>query len=280
MANFTTADGVKIFYESEGTGPPILFVHEFGGDYRSWARQVAALKSGHHCITFSARGFWPSDAPDDEAFYGQSRSSSDLLALIDHLGLHAAHLVGTSMGSFTCLDVALAHPERVLSLTLVGNSSGPRDAGETDHYRQNWIAEEIRLRLAHGPAGAVEVLRNDPAYRSFQANDPEGWASYAANLGQQPVHSAIHMLNTVHWNRVSLFGQADRIGAFNKPVLLVTGAEDYYLVGETNRFLAQTLPHCNHLPFDRTGHLANIERAPEFNAALGSHIERASPGRD
>ena len=276
MAEFTTADGVKIFYEVQGEGAPIVFVHEFGGDYRSWARQVATLKSDHRCISFSARGFWPSEAPDEETSYGQSRSSSDLLALIDHLVLDAVHLVGTSMGSFTSLDVALAHPERVLTLTLVGNSSGPRDALERDQYRQNWIGEEVRLREARGPAGAVDVLRSDPAYRSFQANDPESWATYATNLEQQPVHSAIHILKTLHWSRVSLFDQADRLRAFDKPVLLVTGAEDYYLVAETNDFLVQTLPSCQHLHFDRTGHLANIERAAEFNAALRSHVERIS----
>ena len=276
MATFITPDGVKLFYETQGKGPPILFVHEFGGDYRSWARQVSALKSKHLCITYIARGFWPSDAPDNEAAYGQRQASSDLLAILDHLELQAVHLVGTSMGSFTSLDVALNHPQRVLSLTLVGNSSGPRNDTETEHFRQNWIGEEVRLRQAHGPAGAVKVLRNDPAYQSCQARDPEGWAAYAANLEQQPVHGAIHLLKTLHWNRVSLFDEADRIGAFSKPVLLVTGADDYYLVGETNRFLKRTLPHCTHLHFEDTGHLANIERAPEFNTALDSHIEQAS----
>ena len=280
MAEFTTADGVRIFYESEGDGPPLLFVHEFGGDYRSWARQVADLKADHRCITFSARGFRPSQAPDDVALYGQSQSSSDLLALMDELELDAAHLVGTSMGSFTSLDVALSRPERVLSLTLVGNSSGPRDAGERDQYRQNWIGEEVHLRQTHGPSGAVEVLRQDPAYQSFQAGDPEGWETYATNLAQQPVHSAIHILKTLHWNRISLFEQVDRIRRFDRPVLLVTGAEDYYLVGETNRLLAQNLPLCHQLHFENTGHLANIERAPEFNAALRSHIEQTCPRKE
>ena len=275
MARFTSADGVEIYYESEGTGAPILFVHEFGGDYRSWARQVADLKSDHRCISYSARGFWPSAAPDDRSLYGQPQSSSDLVALMDHLELAQVHLVGTSMGSFTSLDVALSNPARVLSLTLVGNSSGPRDAAERKQYRQNWVGEEVRLREVHGQAGAVEVLRQDPAYRDFQANDPRGWEVYASNLAEQPVHSAIHILMTLHWNRISLFDQADRIRAFPRPVLLVTGAEDYYLVGETNQFLEQTLPHCRHLRFEQTGHLANIEHAPQFNAALRSHIDDA-----
>ena len=135
MALVTTTDGVKIFYETHGSGSPVLFVHEFGGDYRSWSQQVSDLKSGYQCITYSARGFWPSDTPDDATLYGQRQASNDLLTLLDHLELDAAHLVGTSMGSFTSLDVALRHPERVLSLTLVGNSSGPRDDEEREHFR-------------------------------------------------------------------------------------------------------------------------------------------------
>ena len=276
MSEFTTADGIRIYYESKGSGSPILFVHEFGGDYRSWTRQVDALSSDHRCITYSARGFWPSDAPDDETRYGQTQASGDLVALMDHLQLDAAHLVGTSMGSFTSLDVALANPGRVHSLTLVGNSSGPRDAAERDHYRKTWIGEEVRLRETRGQAGAVEVLRQDPAYQSFQQQDPDGWAVYAANLEQQPVHSAIHILKTLHWHRISLFDRLDRIRAFSKPVLLVTGDEDYYLVGETNRLLERTLPHCNHLNFEQTGHLANIERSQRFNETLRSHIAQPS----
>ena len=272
MPKFQSADGVSIFFEDTGHGTPIVFVHEFGGDYRSWHRQVPALSHACRCITYCARGFLPSSVPQDRDHYGQAHSTGDLLALLDHLGLEAAHLVGTSMGSFTSLDFSLTYPERVLSVTLVGNSSGPRDATEQEQYRTTWVGHEIRLRQERGGDGAVAVLEDDPAYQSFQKEDPDGWAFYADNLRGQSAQGAIHVLSTVHWNRRSLFDDTDRIKAFDRPVMLVTGDDDYYLVGETNAFLKDLLPDARWLRFPATGHLVNIERASEFNALLAEFV--------
>lgn len=268
MPELQTVDGVSIHYEETGTGAPIVFVHEFGGDYRSWHLQVAQLSRSFRCITYSARGFLPSAVPQDRSQYGQSYSTSDLLALMDHLGLEAANVVGTSMGSFTSLDFALTHPDRVASVTLVGNSSGPRDDQERIRYRQEWIGHEAKLREERGGEGAVAVLEDDPAYQSFQKNDPENWAIYARNLRGQSSEGAVHVLSTVHWNRRSLFEDQARLAVFEKPVLLVTGDEDYYLVGETNAFLQDILPNVTWHRFPGTGHLVNIEQAAEFNRLL------------
>ncbi|WP_170545482.1 alpha/beta fold hydrolase [Ruegeria arenilitoris] len=272
MPEFQSADGLTLFYEDTGAGAPILFVHEFGGDYRSWHRQVPVLSQSFRCIAYSARGFHPSAVPEDRAQYGQAQSTGDVLALMDHLELEAAHLVGTSMGSFTSLDFALTHSDRVLSVTLVGNSSGPRDDAERTHYRENWVGHEIALREARGGAGAVAVLEDDPAYQSFQNNDPESWAIYTDNLRGQSATGAVHVLSTLHWNRRSLFDDQARLQAFDRPVLLVTGDDDYYLVGETNAFLQDLLPDATWHRFPETGHLVNIERAAEFNQLLAKFV--------
>ena len=272
MPRFQTPDGITLYFEDTGTGAPIVFVHEFGGDNRSWHRQIPVLSQSFRCITFCARGFLPSQVPSDRAQYGQAQSTGDVLALMDHLGIGAAHLVGTSMGSFTSLDFALDHGDRVLSVTLVGNSSGPRDTAEQENYRQTWVGHETRLREERGGEGAVAVLEDDPAYQSFQKHDPEGWEIYADNLRGQSPEGAVHVLSTVHWNRRSLFDDTDRLRALDKPVLLVTGDEDYYLVGETNTFLQDTLPRADWHRFPGTGHLVNIERAAEFNRLLAGFV--------
>lgn len=268
MATFDTDEGVTLFFEETGSGAPILFVHEFGGDYRSWYRQVPVLSQTHRCITYSARGFFPSAIPSARSQYGQAQSTADVLALLDHLEIEAAHLVGTSMGSFTSLDFALNYPLRVKSVTLVGNSSGPRDEAEREGYRQNWVGHEMRLRETQGAKGAVKVLEQDPAYQSFQKNDPEGWATYAKNLHSQSAEGAVNVLATLHWHRRSLFDDEVRLRAFKKPVQLVTGEEDYYLVGETNAFLQSVLSTATWHRFEATGHLVNIERAREFNTLM------------
>ncbi|MGI9406969.1 MAG: alpha/beta fold hydrolase [Hyphomicrobiaceae bacterium] len=273
MPTFPSHDGVEIYYEIQGVGAPIVFVHEFGGDYRSWYRQTPVLSQSCRCISYSARGFLPSAIPENQNHYGQAQSTGDLRALINHLDLEQVHLVGTSMGSFTSLDFALGHPHRVLSLTLVGNSSGPRNDVEQVSYRKNWVGDEIELRRSEGADGAVRVLANDPAYQSFQRNDPEGWNTYAENLRSQPVHGAIHILSTLHWDRRSLFDDKRRLEEFNKPVLLLTGDEDYYLVGETNAFLNEVLPHATWRRFEGTGHLVNVEQFLKFNTLLAQFIE-------
>ena len=268
MPTIPAEDGISLYYEASGDGVPVLFVHEFGGDYRSWSHQVPVLSKSFRCITFSARGFLPSSVPTDPGRYGQEQATADVLAVVRHLGLEAVHLVGTSMGSFTCLDFALRHPDCVRSVTLVGNSSGPRDAKERRHYRGNWIGEETRLRESRGGDGAVAVLEKDPAYQSFQENEPAIWSTYAENLRGQSVQGAIHILSTVHWDRRSLFDEETRLRALDKPVLLVTGDQDYYLVGETNAFLDRVLPNCTWHNYQDTGHLVNLERASAFNTLL------------
>jgi len=268
MPEFQSADGFSLYYEEHGTGTPILFVHEFGGDYRSWHLQVPVLSQSFRCITYSARGFHPSVVPEDRAQYGQRHSTGDVLALMDHLGLAKAHLVGTSMGSFTSLDFALTHPDRVISVTLVGHSSGPRDEAERIHYRETWVGHEIALRETRGGDGAVAVLEGDPAYQSFQKNDPANWKIYADNLRGQSVTGAVHVLSTVHWNRLSLFEDRARLKTLDLPVMLVTGDEDYYLVGETNAFLQDVLPNATRHQFPGTGHLVNIEQFDVFNQLL------------
>ena len=273
MPTLKTEDDISLYYEDTGVGDPVVFVHEFGGDYRSWAHQVPVVSQTNRCITFSARGFFPSSVPDDQSRYGQMWSTSDVLTVVSRLELDSVHLVGTSMGSFTCLDFALNHPEFVRSLTLVGNSSGPRNEEEQIKYRQIWIGEELQLRKSLGSDGAVAVLEQDPAYQSLQRDAPDAWATYAENLREQPVEGAIHILSTLHWNRRSLFDEESRLRALNKPVLLVTGHDDYYLVEETNAFLDRVLPTSTWHDFKHTGHLVNIEKCQAFNVLLTEFLQ-------
>ncbi len=74
MAHLTTDDGVKLYYEETGTGTPIIFVHEFAGDHRSWEPQVRHFSRAYRCITYNARGYPPSDVPMDGERYSQDRA--------------------------------------------------------------------------------------------------------------------------------------------------------------------------------------------------------------
>ena len=120
MTHITTDDGVQLYVEETGEGMPIIFVHEFAGDHRSWEPQVRYFSRRYRCITFNARGYPPSAVPSDVARYSQDRARKDVLAVMDALGVEAAHVVGLSMGGFATLHFGLHYPDRAWSLGVAG----------------------------------------------------------------------------------------------------------------------------------------------------------------
>src|SRR5436190_24067967 len=101
--SYADAKGVKLYVEETGIGYPIVFVHEFASDHREWETQVRWFSRDHRCITYNARGYPPSEVPEDPEQYGWEHAVGDLLAVLDGLGLQRAHLVGLSMGGYAVL---------------------------------------------------------------------------------------------------------------------------------------------------------------------------------
>src|SRR4051794_19400772 len=120
MPHITTPDGTRLYYEEVGAGTPVVFVHEYAGDYRTWEPQLRAFARAHRCITLSQRGYPPSDVPDDPAKYSQSIARDDVIAVLDGLKIDKAHIVGHSMGAYTALHVGLVAPQRCLSVVAAG----------------------------------------------------------------------------------------------------------------------------------------------------------------
>src|SRR5881227_2076950 len=132
MPHLTTDDGVKLYYEDTGSGIPIVFVHEFAGDTRAWEPQVRYFSRLYRCIAYNARGYPPSDVPEDFKRYSQERARDDIRAVLDALRIDRAHVVGLSMGAFATLHFGLAYPQRALSITVAGGAYGSHPA----HYQQ------------------------------------------------------------------------------------------------------------------------------------------------
>src|ERR1700679_696461 len=124
MSFARTSDGINLFYESAGSGTPIIFVHEFGGSHWSWEPQLNFFARRHRCITFAARGYPPSDIPESVEAYSQGRAADDIVEVLDAADIDKAHVVGLSMGGFASLHVALRHPTRVLSVVAAGAGYG------------------------------------------------------------------------------------------------------------------------------------------------------------
>ncbi len=155
MPYATASDGVRLYYEEVGSGTPVIFVHEFAADYLSWEPQMRYFARRHRCIAYSARGYTPSDVPDSDAAYRYEHFRDDVIAVLDHLQIAKAHVVGLSMGAYSTLHVGLRYPERARSLTLAGVGSGS-ERWYTQEFREHCCATAAQFETA----GALEVAKS------------------------------------------------------------------------------------------------------------------------
>src|SRR6185436_4913470 len=158
MPYATTDDRVKLWYEETGSGQPIVFVHEFAADHRSWEPQMRHFGQRYRCITFSARGYPPSDVPEKAESYSQNRATDDIASVLDHLKIDRAHIVGLSMGGFATLHFGFRHPSRALSLCVAGCGYGA-ERGQTERFRAE--ADAIAAFIAEQ---GMEVFAGKYAY--------------------------------------------------------------------------------------------------------------------
>jgi pimeloyl-ACP methyl ester carboxylesterase len=126
MPTLTTDDGVRLHYEETGAGTPLVFVHEFGGDLRSWEPQVRYFARLYRCICYNARGYPPSDVPEDWNRYSQERSRDDIRSVLDALKIERAHVVGLSMGAFATLHFGMHYPGRARMARIRRTTSSSR----------------------------------------------------------------------------------------------------------------------------------------------------------
>jgi pimeloyl-ACP methyl ester carboxylesterase len=272
MTHVTTDDGVRLHVEEAGAGPPILFVHEFAGDHRSWEPQLRAFSRRHRCITYAARGYPPSDVPPAPAAYSQDRAVADALAVLDALEVDRAHIVGLSMGGFCTLHLGLRHPERTRSLTVAACGYGAQPE-RREAFREECaaIAEAFR---AEGAAAVAERYAVGPARVQFQNKDPRGWAEFAAQLAEHDAEGAALTMLGVQRGRPSLYDVADDLERLTVPTLIVTGDEDEGCL-EPALMLKRTIPAAGLAVLPRTGHTCNLEEPALFNRLVADFIAAA-----
>src|SRR3954449_8679981 len=265
MSSVTTDDGVRLHYEETGEGVPLLFVHEFAGDHRSWEPQVRALSRRHRCITYAARGYPPSDVPDGLDAYSQDRAVADALAVLDAAGVDRAHIVGLSMGGFCTLHLGLRHPERTHSLTVAACGYGAQPE-RREAFREECaaIAEAFR---AEGAAAVAERYAVGPARVQFQNKDPRGWAQFAAELAEHDSRGAALTMRGVQAARPSLYDLTDELEALTVPTLVIAGDEDEGCL-EPNLMLKRTIPTAGLALLPKTGHTCNLEEPELFTRLL------------
>jgi pimeloyl-ACP methyl ester carboxylesterase len=271
-----TDDGVRLYYEETGSGAPLIFVHEFAGDYRSWEAQMRHFGRRYRCIAFNARGYPPSDVPESHTSYSQERAADDIRSVIDHLGIERAHIAGLSMGGFATLHFGFRHAARALSLCVAGCGYGAeREQRERFRAEALTIADFIR---SEGMAAFAEKYGYGPTRVQYENKDPRGFAEFKRMLAE---HSAAGSANTqlgVQRERPSLYDLVNEMKRLTVPTIILTGDEDWPCL-VPGVLMKQNIPAAALAVMPNCGHAINLEAPDEFNRILGDFLALVDSSR-
>lgn len=273
---FATRDGVELYYEDTGSGHPIVFCHEFAGDYRSWEPQVRYFSHRFRVITYNARGYPPSEVPTDPRSYSMDHAVEDVVDLLKHLEIPNAHVVGFSMGSFTSLFFGMRHPELARSVIPVCCGYGA-ERGWDEVHKKNFFqmadllendktADEASDRYS---AGATRV--------QFLLKDPRGWQEFADQFRALSRVGRAMSLRYVVAARPSVLDFEESFKKMRVPVLLITGDEDEQTL-IPGVFMKKHIPSAGLCVLPRIGHTLNLEEPGLFNAMLYDFISSVELG--
>jgi pimeloyl-ACP methyl ester carboxylesterase len=275
MPHLTTDDKIKLYYEEVGSGIPVVFVHEFAGDVRSYEMQMRYFGQRYRCIAFNARGYPPSDVPESAELYSQERARDDIRAVLDALKIDKAHIVGLSMGGFATLHFGFTYADRTRSLVIAGCGYGAAPdkraqfAGEAEAAAKNF--QQV------GMAKAAEGYALGPTRVQFQNKDPRGWQEFATQLAEHSTEGAAQTLRGVQARRPSLFDLVDKMKTITAPTLIMTGDEDWPCL-EPVLLMKRTIPTAALVVMPNAGHAINLEDPGAFNQHIADFFHTVDVG--
>ena len=266
-------NGVKLFYEKTGSGYPVIFCHEFAGDYRSWDLQVGHFSRLYEVITYCARGYPPSDIPKSVTSYGQEQSVDDLKGLMKFLSIDKAHIVGLSMGGNVALNFGIANPDMASSLVIAGTGTGSDDPlifrervlAMADGMRENGM--DFMSSYVSGPARVQLENKSPKEYELFRNQFMEHSAEGSANT-----------FEGVLSKRPPIFELERKLRSIEIPTLIMTGDEDDPCINPS-LFMKQHISTSGLAVFPRSGHAINLEEPDLFNRVISEFLGLVQQGR-
>ena len=269
---FAQVNGLRLYYEEHGSGFPLVWSHEFAGDYRSWKPQAQFFSRRYRVIAYNARGYPPSDVPQSLDDYTQEAAVEDLRGLLEFLGIERAHIGGLSMGGNVALNFGLTHPEMAESLIVAGTGSGSTDP---EGFRRNVTRRSEMMR-----AGGMEAMgdySNSPTRVQLLRKDPLGYEEFRQGFLE---HSALGSALTfagVQGRRPSIFDLEERMRALDVPTLIMTGDEDEPCI-EPSVFMKRCIPRSGLVVMPQSGHAINLEDPDSFNRAVLDFLTAVEQG--
>ena len=255
---FADANGMRLYYEEQGTGEPLLLVMGLATDHLGWVLNTHAFAERFRTIVFDNRDVGQSSQADGP--YDIADLAADTLALADHLGLDDFHLLGVSMGGAIAQELALRAPERVRTLQLAVTWAG---SGRYGRERARLWAGEVRARPREEFLDSLLLLNlSEQFYENADA------VAYARRLMLDNPHPQDPEAFVRQSDACGRHETRDRLGRLAMPTHIISGEHDILLPLWKQRELAELIPGAEHTVIPRAPHGANMERAQEFNAAV------------
>ncbi|MFY9316935.1 MAG: alpha/beta hydrolase [Burkholderiales bacterium] len=273
---YIQSTGARLYYEETGGGHPVVFVHEFAADHREWELQVRCFSRAYRCIAYAARGYPPSEVPEDPQLYGQDHSADDIAAVIRGLGIARAHVVGLSMGAFATLRFGLRHPQLASALVLAGVGSGSSLA-ELELWRRTAREKSDQL-LKEGWKNIAEETGRSPTRIQLKRKNPRAWNEFMAHLREHSVKGTALTQRRYQGERDPVYHWEAQLKAMTLPTLIAVGDEDAPCI-EPSVFLKRTLPNAGLWVCPNTGHAINLEEPEAFNREVAAFFCSVERGR-
>ena len=258
-----SANGVEIYYEVTGQGYPLIWSHEFGGSYDSWEAQVKFFSRRYQVITYAARGWPPSDVPEDPAAYTQDIVVNDLYLLMRHLNISQAHIGGLSMGGSVALNFGIAHPEMAKSLIVASAGSGSTNR---DVFLATGQSMADRL-ISEGMIPVAEDYGTTNIRVQLRRKDPMGFETFAHLLSEHSATGSALTYQGFVMNRPTVFELEDKLKSLRVPTLIMIGDEDEPCI-EPGIFMKRAIPLSGLSCFPQSGHAINLEEPDLFNRTV------------
>jgi pimeloyl-ACP methyl ester carboxylesterase len=253
-----------------------VFVHEFGGDHRSYEPQIRYFARRYRCIAYNARGYPPSDVPNDEQDYSQQIARDDIRAVLDRLGIEHAHVVGISMGGFATLHFGMAYAERARSM-IVGGCGYGAEPGKREQFQADAEAAAARFESL-GIEAAANAYALGATRVQLQNKDPRGWEEFRRMLTEHSARGSALTLRGVQKRRPSLFDLVAQMRQIRVPTLIVTGDEDDPCI-EASILMKRTISTAAMVMLPRSGHAINLEEPALFNQLVEQFFHQVESGR-
>jgi len=270
----STTGPIDLYYEETGEGFPLIWCHEYGGDYRSWEPQVRYFSRRYRVVTWNYRGYPPSEVPKDPNAYSVEILVDDLRGLMKHLGLRRAHIGGLSMGGGVALNFGIRYPELAESLVIAAAGSGTVE-------REQFLKDaEARAGMfeREGPVAKQRSVAEAAARKGFALKDPRGWAEFLRNVLDHSGLGSALMMRGVQMRRKTIFELRSELEKMSVPSLIVVGDQDEPCL-EPGLFMKRHIPHAGLVVMPMTGHTANIEEPALFNQVVSEFLASVESGR-